>query len=333
MQGLTRAAAKPMQEGSMRFFSWRRRKASAGGEANDADGAELSAPQPYEGEVREYYETRAQAYYAAFESNRAARQDAIRRSAEALDAGPIVVTSFNWGYRQLVHNWAASCDRYAIDCRRFTLLFPTDARAEAFAKDLGFVTYFDAVSYGELPEKAHEKFGDSSYRKSLFAKIASTQDALATGRDLLRQDADLVWFRDPRPGLAARAAEEDLHYLFMNDGPNPMHAPLHYNSGFVFIRGDDLARAAWKEVFSSYARMLHCGSEQKIVNGIISKLTPRGVRHARLPDDTFVNGHVISEIINNGGTLPESPAVVHVSWTANIDKKLEHLQRFGLWYL
>ena len=232
-----------------------------------------------------------------------------------------------------MHNWAASCDRRGIDCRRFTLLFPTDAPAEEFARGLGFVTYFDGVSYGELPEEAHGNFGDAGFRKSLFAKIATTQDALATGRDVLRQDADLVWFRDPRRDLTARAADENLHYLFMNDGPNPLHRPLHYNSGFVFIRGDDLARAAWKEVFSSYGQMIHGGSEQKIVNGIMSRLAQRGLRSARLADDEYVNGHIICDAIHSGGALPETPAVVHASWTANIGKKVDHLRQFGLWYL
>ncbi len=323
MEGFARAGART-REGVIRLFPWPKRRRLP------ADPARAAA---YASEVRKRFEAQAQAYYAAFESNKAVRQDTIRRSVEALDPGPIVATSFNWGYRQLVHNWAASCDRHNIDCRRFTLLFPTDARADAFAKNLGFLTFFDGVSYGELPEEAHLAFGDQNFRKSLFAKIATTQDVLATGRDILRQDADIVWRQDPRPHLAARAVQENLHFLFMNDGPNPMHRPLHYNSGFVFIRGCDLAAAAWQDVFSSYGRMLHCGSEQMIINTIMAGLTAKGVRSARLPDETFVNGHLISEAINAAGALPQSPAVVHVSWTLNIETKLVHLKKFGLWYL
>ncbi len=320
-----------MQGDAIPLFAWRRRKKTP---ANFVVGAASdSTLQLYEGEVRAWYEAQAAEYFTAFESSKALRQETIRRSIDALGPGPIVVIPFNWGYRQLVHNWAVSCDRHAIDCRRFTLLFPTDARAASFARKLGFAAYFDGASYGELPEEAHERFGDSSFRKCLFAKIAATQDTLTAGRDLIRQDADIVWNRDPRPYLARKAHQEGLQYLFMNDGPNPFHGPLHYNSGFVFIRNSATARAAWDCVFSSYGRMLHCGSEQKVINAIMTELRTKDLRSARLSDELFVNGHLISDASNNGAALPNSPSVVHASWTANITKKFEHLKRFDLWYL
>ena len=233
----------------------------------------------------------------------------------------------------MFENWAASCDRRGIDCRAFTLLFPMDEDADAFARKLGFQTYFDGVSYGDLPKEAAEAFGDDDFRKCMFAKIATTQDMLEIGADIIRQDVDMVWLHDPRSDLTRRMDRESLDFLFMDDGPNPLYQPLHYNSGFVCIRNNPCVRYAWDLVFSNYARILHYGGEQRLINVVLNFLRNRGLRCDRLPEDIYVNGHVISKAMRDDEPLPASSAVIHTSWTANIEPKLIHLERFGHWYL
>lgn len=288
---------------------------------------------PYDERARGACEARAASYFNAFEKNKSARRERLRDICGGLDSGPIIVSTFNWGYRRLVENWAASCHRHGINCRAHTLLFPMDAGADAFARDLGFRTFFDGVSYGELPTQPHEAFGDLNFRKCLFAKLATTQDMLEIGLDVLRQDVDLVWLRDPRAYLARRMDREGLDFLFMHDGPNPLYEPLHYNSGFVWIRNNAYSRHAWSQIFSNYARIFHYGSEQVAINVVLTFLRERGLRTARLPDDVFVNGHVLSRAMEKDQTLPAGCAVVHASWTKNIELKLAHLEKFGLWYV
>jgi len=275
----------------------------------------------------------AQHFFDAFETGRQDRLDRIRRACRELDGGPVVVSMFNWGYRQLLENWAASCDRHNIACREFTLLFPTDARADEFARNLGFRTIFSERIYGEIPVEASGEFGDQIFRRILFAKLAMTKDMLDLGVDILRQDIDMVWSRDPRPDLVRRAGKANLDMLFMFDGPNRLHAPLHYNSGFVFIRSNPYSRHAWDVVFSNYLKVLRGGGEQWLINFVMNALHERGLRTGRLPEDIYVNGHVISRFLNDNVPLPDNPAVVHVSWTSDITVKLEHMKRFGFWYL
>jgi hypothetical protein len=57
------------------------------------------------------------------------------------------------------------------------------------------------------------------------------------------------------------------------------------------------------------------------------------LRSARLPEDVFVNGHVISRAIDEKQPLPVSSAVVHASWTINLEPELAHLKKIGLWYV
>lgn len=272
-------------------------------------------------------------YFSAFDARKAERQRVIRKKCEMLQGGPIVVSTFNWGFRHLVENWTASCDRNGIDCRAFSLLFPMDEGADAFARDLGLQTFFDGASYGKLPTEACKAFGDDDFRKCLFAKVATTQDMLEIGADVLRQDVDLAWLHDPRSYLAERADRENIDFLFMDDGPNKHHWPLHFNSGFIFIRNSSFARFAWNLVFSNYPRILFDGGEQRTINTIMSYLSDRGVRCDRLAEQVFVNGHVLCEALDKGTPLPTTSAVVHASWTDNLALKLDRLKQFGLWYL
>ena len=279
------------------------------------------------------HDAAAAPYLAAFAAHKETRQSELRRICAELDDGPLVAGTFNWGYRDMFENWAASCEHHGIDARRFTVIFPMDADADELARERGFRTLFDDVSYGELPRDAHEEFGDEIFAKCMFAKSAMTQDMLDIGADVLRQDLDMVWLRDPRRHLKTRAEREGLDFLFMYDGPNARYEPLHYNSGFVYIRNTPFSRRAWYEIFSRYRYVQRYRTEQWVINLMMSCFRERGLRTERLPEDVFVNGHVISRCLANGRALPRNAAVVHASWTSNIEPKVKHLREFGLWYL
>lgn len=272
-------------------------------------------------------------YFKAFEAGKAERVQQLRLIRERLDPGPVVISTFNWGFRQMVENWAASCDHHNIECRKFTILFPTDEHADEFARDLGFETSFAGTPYGDLPTQAAGVFGDSIFRKMLFAKTAMTVDMLAVGGDFLRQDVDLVWMRDPRNDLVERMDRRSLDMQFMYDGPNAIHQPLFYNSGFIFIRTNSFTRHMWKTVFENYGAILAEGGEQRIINVITSCLRERGLRVERLPEDDYMNGHLISKALNQNTDLQTGGSVVHASWTSDILRKVENMRQFGLWYL
>lgn len=275
----------------------------------------------------------AAVFFAAFEERKTARLRRLRQLRGSLEPGPIVISSYNWGYRQMVENWAASCDRYKIDCRNFTILFPTDERADAHARELGFVTFFDGKSYGDLPTEAAGVFGDRIFAQMLFAKTAMTVDMLNLGGDFLRQDVDMVWLRDPRRDLVTRMDRQSLDMQFMFDGPSHRHQPLYYNSGFVFIRCNSFTRHMWKLVFDNYGQILKTGSEQQIINMIAHCLRERGLRMERLPEDVYVNGHIISRALHDHTDLPANAAVIHASWTSDIGRKMAHMKKYRLWFL
>ena len=271
----------------------------------------------------------AASYMKAFGKNRAARIGQLRRIRSQLDEGVVTLSMFNWGYNELFKNWVASCDLNKIDCRRNTLMFPTDEESDSLARKLGFRTYFDGQSYGEIPSTASESFGDGDFRRIIFAKIAMVQDMLEIEGDYLRQDIDLVWFADPREALRLKAEKDGLDMMFMADGPNAAHQPLHYNSGFVFLKNNPFTRYAWDQIFSNYGQILVAGGEQRMINLILACLKERGLRTAKLPENQYVNGHVFVKT----GAVPKNSVVGHASWTSNIEAKKKIMSNLGLWYL
>jgi len=272
-------------------------------------------------------------YYQAYHRNKEARLSALQELCRRMNRSTFVVSTFNTGFTSMLANWAASCDRHHIDCRAATILFPMDKNADHFARGLGFETYYDGASYGDLPTKYSEAFGDADFVKCMFIKTAMIQDLLLLGYDVLLHDIDMVWFKDPLPYLQAKATEQDHDFLFMYDGINPLYQPLYYNSGFAYIKNNEFSRYTWQLVFDSYDWMIYYASNQVVVNIVINALRERGLRTHRLAEHKFVNGHVVVKAIKEGVRLAAPEYVVHMSWTANLTHKVERFKQHGMWYL
>ncbi len=271
----------------------------------------------------------AEPYLSAFQADRKSRLTRLAQIRAQLDDGPVVLSMFNWGYRHMFENWVVSCERRNINSRSCTLIFPTDAQADVLARRMGFQTYFDGHSYGEIPVEANQQFGDEDFRRIIFAKIAMVQDMLEIDGDYIRQDMDMVWYRDPRDDLQKTADRESLDMMFMYDGPGVINQPLNYNSGFIYLKNNAFTRYAWDQVFTNYGQILVEGKEQRLINTIVSYLREKGLRTAQLAEMEYTNGHLLV----NGGTVPKSSILAHMSWTANIEVKIQSMKRLGVWYL
>ncbi len=261
----------------------------------------------------------------------ASRRAALSELCAGLAAGPLIVTTFNLGFASLFENWVASCDAREIDVRSRTIVFAIDGAAHALARARGFRSYFEAGSYGEQSAERAGCYGDERYRELMFVKTAAVMDAIDTGRDLLFQDIDLVWLRDPLPGLVASARDRRLDFLFMHDGPNARFQPTYFNTGFFFVRNNEWSRAAWAAVLDNFHWVL-AYAQQCVVNVVMSYCQQHGLRAARLGDEVHVNGHVLKGIGGGTGTVPAAAEVVHASWTQDLEEKRRVLEEHGLWF-
>lgn len=276
----------------------------------------------------------AKPFYEAFAESAEQRQADLKTIFEKLDPGPVVVTTFNEGFIELFRNWVASCDHHEIAVRNSTVVFPTDQPSNDIARSLGFHTWFQEGAMGPLPREAASVYADRTFVLCMFAKNAAVQAVLSLGRDILFQDIDMVWLKDPRPWLTQQVALHKVDFQFMYDGYNPRFQPLYYNSGFIYIVANEFSRVVWQVLFNSFDKVLHYRSQQVPVNIIMNTFRERGLRTRRLPEDLFVNGHLTPlGASKDCSERLENAYVMHSSWTHNLDKKYEKLREYNLWYL
>ncbi len=268
----------------------------------------------------------------AWNQRRRHRQAVVESACHRL-SGPLVVCSVvNEGFLPLARNWAASCDHHGIASREFTIFLAADEASHRALGDLGFEVVFDEESVAFVPQQASH-YGRDGFVRSVLAQVAFTAEVLETGRDVLAQDVDLVWQRDPRDELIALASRRALDLAFMDDGPNPRFAPLHYNSGFILFRNSEITRAAWHCVVRASPAIAYLRSDQEVVNQVMGTLRRRGLLTGVLPPRRFVNGHWSTARHNPDGRLPEEARVVHFSWASGLDNKIERMRAFDQWYL
>ncbi len=236
----------------------------------------------------------------------------------------------NYGHIDLFRNWVRSCDDNNIETRSWTLVFTVDADAAQAVEQLGFSSYTDPVSYGRQCKAAVKQFGDSDFRLLMFQKTAIVKDVIDLGYHTLFQDVDVVWLKDPLPYFLD-PSRQHFDALFMYDGPNKIHSPLHVNTGFFWLNSTLGSIRFWNEVFLHYPLILNSGSQQMVLNQIIIGHLFDGLKLNILLEKHFANGHLFS--IKSTSKLPQSPYVIHCSWTSNLAHKIDKYKFAGLWYL
>jgi hypothetical protein len=262
--------------------------------------------------------------------------DEVRFGQEAPDlfaqldpsVGVLVAMSCDHRFARLFENWAASCVWHGIDVRSSTIVFPTDRQAQERIERLGFLTYFDQDSELLFGMRESGAYGDLAWTAYMYHQNWVIRQLLNAPADLLFQDADLVWRRDPRPVLIERArAGADVQAMY--DGPNGRFRPLFANSGFMYLRRTPAVREFWNDVYGHHEMVGHFRSQQQAMNIVLAYHAQRGLDTLILDEDRFTNGHRYC----GGRTPPADPWVVHNSWTRDLDEKLRRYFANGLWYL
>jgi hypothetical protein len=161
------------------------------------------------------------------------------------------------------------------------------------------------------------------------------------GYDLLFQDVDVVWYKNPVPFFQDTSECGDYDLYFQDDGARSMrYSPYSPNSGFYFVRHNDRT----EYLFSVFARMgdliQQSGSHQSALTSIISEHASwRGLRVKVFGRDDergqqFPGGfhyHQRKSFMQEFAEDKHSPFIFHMSWTKNKDNKKKFFQQMGDW--
>ena len=91
-------------------------------------------------------------------------------------------------------------------------------------------------NYGHIPKKAAGRYADRTFTAVMMAKVYCVQMTMMLGYDVLFQDVDVIWYRDPTRFFHDKSSKMyDFDVYFQDDGSRGMfYAPYSANTGFYY---------------------------------------------------------------------------------------------------
>lgn len=167
------------------------------------------------------------------------------------DGNTIVVLVCNFGQSELLVNFVCSSRARGLDLSR-VLVFATDHEVQQLASGLGIAVFDVQDAFGDdMPTGAAKTYGDRTFRGMMMAKAYCVHLVNALGYDLLFQDVDVVWYKDPVEYFESEDSG-NFDFYFQDDGAHSKrYAPYSPNSGLYFVRNNERT----KYFFQMFIRM------------------------------------------------------------------------------
>jgi hypothetical protein len=146
---------------------------------------------------------------------------------------------------------------------------------------------------------------------------------MCTGYDVLFQDADLVWFKDPIPYL--RSLPNDI--IFMDDGARtPRYTPYFMNSGFYYMKYNEKTQYFMERLLKSCSEIASTHSHQTTMIRYISEVHDLyGLDIVMVEQELFPSGYMYhhkKKYIKDMIEYSIVPYVFHMCWTSSREDKV-----------
>jgi len=251
---------------------------------------------------------------------------------------PVVVMPVNEGYMSLFVNFLESCKRANIKIKEQMVVFPASRALHEKVIAMGLVSFWsDALVTKRISDKAAGAYGDTTFLDMMWVKTVSVWLVLQLKRDLIFQDCDMVWLKDPVPYINdANCVHEgeDSDAIFQHDGAvSRRFAPYFACSGFFFLRSNWRVNEFWSSVLYSDLTWFW-RSQQAPINYALGGSCRTGLRVNILCEETFINGKIMIGLERGKRKWEElRPVVAHVNWTLNMTDKVNRMKKLGLWLI
>lgn len=182
-----------------------------------------------------------------------------------------------------------------------------------------------------------KEYGDKVFQQMMYTKAVAVQLVNWLGYNVLFQDVDVVWYKNPLDFL--RSSHTDYDVLFQEDGARSVrYAPYSANSGFYFIRYNEKTRHLLTRMLCEGDTIMTSGSHQQALNTLLAEHTSLyGLRVKVLSGRDFPGGfqfHRDQEYMRELLVKRTSePSMFHMSWTKNKQDKKLFFEQMGDWYV
>eukprot|EP00584_Thalassiosira_punctigera_P018171 CAMPEP_0172575534 /NCGR_PEP_ID=MMETSP1067-20121228/137261_1 /TAXON_ID=265564 ORGANISM="Thalassiosira punctigera, Strain Tpunct2005C2" /NCGR_SAMPLE_ID=MMETSP1067 /ASSEMBLY_ACC=CAM_ASM_000444 /LENGTH=572 /DNA_ID=CAMNT_0013368185 /DNA_START=288 /DNA_END=2006 /DNA_ORIENTATION=+ len=252
----------------------------------------------------------------------------------------VVILTCNMGQSALLVNFACSTRRRGFDLGNI-LVFPSDVETKELAEGLGLATYYDEKNMGPLPSGEARRYGDRNFKAMMYAKVLCVLYPLILGYDVLFQDVDIVWIRDPMEYFDNKSSKvSQFDVIFQHDGSNSVrYAPYSANSGFYYVRANKRTQYLFTSLIYHSDLIINWDSHQQVLVQLLaehSSLFGLGVKVLGRDTEMFPGGyhyHRNKVFMKNFIERKTETYIFHMSWTENKDNKLLFLRQLGEWYV
>jgi len=213
------------------------------------------------------------------------------------------------------------------------MVFCTNDKVAEVVTNAGMNAYSHA-GLGEFPTAAAGAYGDNTFIKMMWLKISPVYLVHRMGFNVLFQDADMIWFKDPLPYLA----EQPYDVIFQDDGArNDRYSPLWGNSGFYYLKNNQRAVFVPRVMLMGFHEVYYMQSHQEVLmQHVMDLITKYSITYKLLPMELFPSGreyHHNKPLMKKITSGQHDSYVFHMCWTTNKVEKIKYLKDLGFWYV
>jgi len=253
----------------------------------------------------------------------------------------VTVMVSNFGQSELLMNFVCAAKSRNLDISSI-IVFATDSQTLELAEGLGLTAFYDEWNYGDIPSEAARAYGDKKFTAMMMAKVMCVQMVSSLGYNVLFQDVDIVWYKNPVPYFEEKHTKlQDFDMMFQDDGGHSTrYAPYSANSGFYYVRANAKTAHFFSALLGAGDLILETKSHQQALIALLSEhvsLFGLKVKVFSRDTDDFPGGYHFHQATGKymrkffGGEV--HPYIFHMSWTMNKDNKLNFLQQLEEWYV
>ena len=184
--------------------------------------------------------------------------------------------------------------------------------------------------------------GDQTFASMMFAKVLCVLYVSLSGYDVLYQDVDIVYYRDPLDFFREYGSgSENYDIIFQHDGSSqPRYAPYSSNSGFFYARSNKKVQYLLTSLLYHGDLIRKTRSHQQVLNQLLLEHSSQFGLKVKVLDrhnyNQFPGGwhfnfdHSTMHRIISGEL---QPYIFHMFFTDGKETKVKFLKQFGEWYV
>ena len=268
----------------------------------------------------------------------------------------VVMMVVNEGEIDLFLNFACSCRLHGISLRGM-LVFSGSPEIVSIIESTGAMGLFHE-GYASVSKAASVDYLDRVFVDMMWYKAFSVHLLLRQRVNVLFQDVDLVWFKDPFPyfheflrnstravsgsgnedGSVDESRAAGVQAFFTDDGNrSKRYSPLFFNSGFYYLLYSKASEYFSWSIMTAFDAVQVTGSHQNVFTLRLIEGFGLGPHNAQvLSLEQFPNGilyHHDRSYMKRLYDKKVQPYHFHMCWTQGKPDKLKYLRKALMWYL